>query len=338
MSSADNHLHAAHLHAALARAAAGIPHQDLRRRVTALSHRYRTEQVADATPGLTDRLDALAYAVVRMPATFRALYAALAQAQPHLDPPVTHLDLGGGTGAAAWAVAALWPSTCTEIIERQPAAIALGRQLASSDPALGSGVSAGWRWTRADLRNWQAPDGEVGLVTIGYVLNELAPGDRDELVQKAAAVATTIAVVEPGSPGGHRRILAARETLLGQGFAIAAPCPHHGPCPVDWCHFGARLPRTELHRTLKDGTRNFEDEKFSYVVATRSAVHTAGQRVLTRPTHRKGQVVLDLCTESGAAERIVVPRSSPSYRPAKAAIWGDEFTLWRPERSDRQRH
>ena len=41
------------LHAALARAAAGAPHHELRRRVAALSHRYRTEQVDDATPGIS---------------------------------------------------------------------------------------------------------------------------------------------------------------------------------------------------------------------------------------------------------------------------------------------
>ena len=311
MSSVDTQLHAA-----LARAVAGVPQHALRRRVAALSHRYRTEQVDDATPGMSDPLDALAYAVVRMPATFRALFAALSMAEHHIAAAfTTQLDLGGGTGAAAWAAAALWPTITTGIVERQPAAIALGKHLAEGN------FARNWRWTPADLRHWSAP-GPVDLVTIGYVLNELTADRRDDLIRAAAQPATTIVLVEPGTPGGHRRTLAARDLLIAQGFRIAAPCPHQGPCPIDWCHFAARLPRTELHRILKDGTRNYEDEKFAYLVATRRPVRAAVARVLTRPTRRKGQVVLDLCTPDGTAERVVVPKSSPSYRRARDAAWG----------------
>ncbi|WP_410792017.1 small ribosomal subunit Rsm22 family protein [Kribbella sp. C-35] len=307
------------LHAALARAVAGVPHEELRGRVAALSHRYRTEQVADTSPAIRDALDALAYAVVRMPATFRALHAALSMAERHVDWPfTTHLDFGGGTGAAAWAAASLWPAISTEIVERQSAAIRLGKQLAAGN------VPSSWRWTSADLRDWSRSGGPVDLVTIGYVLNELADVSRRDLIWAAARQATTIVLVEPGTPSGHRRTLAARDLLIEQGFTIAAPCPHQGPCPVDWCHFAARLPRTELHRVLKDGTRNYEDEKFTYVVATRCPVRPAAARVLTRPIRRKGQVVLDLCTATGTAERVVVPRSSPSYRTARSASWGDE--------------
>jgi ribosomal protein RSM22 (predicted rRNA methylase) len=321
MSSVDNKLHAA-----LARAVAGVPHHELRRRVTALSHRYRTEQIGDATPGMTDALDALAYAVVRMPATLRALHAALSMAERHVGSPfTTHLDLGGGTGAAAWAAAALWPAIRIEILERQPAAVRLGQQLADGN------FLADWRWTTVDLRDWSRSgpgklSGSLDLITLGYVPNELAPSHRVELILAAARFATTIVVVEPGTPSGHRRTLDARELLISQGFTIAAPCPHQGPCPIDWCHFAARLPRTELHRTLKDGTRNYEDEKFTYVVATRRPVRAAAARVLTRPTRRKGQVILDLCTTIGTTERVVVPKSSPSYRSARNASWGEEIS------------
>src|SRR5205823_3266118 len=119
------------LQAALARAVSGVPHQELRRRADALSHRYRTEQIDDTTPGMSDALDALAYAVVRMPATFRAIHAALSAVERHVDASIsTHLDLGGGTGAAAWAAASHWPAVSTEIVERRPAAVRLGKQLA----------------------------------------------------------------------------------------------------------------------------------------------------------------------------------------------------------------
>ncbi|TDW76811.1 small ribosomal subunit Rsm22 family protein [Kribbella pratensis] len=319
MSSVDTQLHAA-----LARALDGVPHHELRRRVDALSHRYRTEQVDDTAAGMRDHLDALAYAVTRMPATFRALYAALSAADRHIDASfTTHLDLGGGTGAAAWAASAIWPTITTEIIERQPAAISLGKQLAEGNR---------WRWTTADLRHWTKPRDpsasaeSVDLITIGYVLNELTDSLRRTLIQTAARFATTIVLVEPGTPHGHRRTLEARDQLIDDGFTIAAPCPHQGECPTDWCHFAARLPRTELHRVLKDGTRNYEEERFSYVVATRDPVRPAPARVIRRPGRPKGRVVLELCTSAGAAQQLIVPKSDDAYRAARGISWGDAWS------------
>ncbi|GAA1131656.1 small ribosomal subunit Rsm22 family protein [Kribbella jejuensis] len=311
MSSVDTQLHAA-----LARALHGVPHHELRRRVDALSARYRNEQINDTTPGMSDDLDALAYAVVRMPATYHAIHAALAAVARHVDAPInTHLDLGGGTGAAAWAAAAHWPGLRTEIVERQPAAIHLGKTIAAGNK---------WRWTTGDLRKW-SPGGSTDLLTIAYVLNELTDDARRALVDAAVRCAQTVVVVEPGTPRGHRHILEARDQLLAHGFRIAAPCPHEAPCPATWCHFATRLPRTELRRLLKNGTRNFEDEKFMYVVATHSPIRTAPARVIARPTTPKNRVVLDLCTAAGAAERIVVPKSSELYRAARRTSWGDAW-------------
>jgi ribosomal protein RSM22 (predicted rRNA methylase) len=318
MSSVDTQLHAA-----LSQALAGVAHDELRRRVSDLSDRYRGERVDDASPALNDALDYLAYAVVRMPATFRALHAALLAADRHvLTSFATHLDLGGGTGAAAWAAASIWPSISTEVVERRPAAVELGRQLAGSN-----NLSAVRRWTLADLRRW-VPQDPVDLVTIGYVLNELSDRSRHDLIDIAARSAGTIVIVEPGTSRGHRRILDARDQLIARGFAIAAPCPHALACPVlpaDWCHFAVRLPRTELHRALKDGKRNFEDEKFTYLVATRRPTRPADSRVIGRPSRPKGQVVLDLCTSSGERARAVIPKSSPTYRNARKLGWGDEL-------------
>ncbi|MGZ0145636.1 small ribosomal subunit Rsm22 family protein [Kribbella sp. WER1] len=309
MSSVDTQLHAA-----LARAASGVPHHELHTRADALSHRYRTEQVDDCTPGMRDALDALAYAVVRMPATVSALSAALAAVERQVDGAhATQLDLGGGTGAAAWAAAARWPDLAIEIVERQPAAVRLGQKI-----ALGN-----WQWTTADVRTWAGRP--VDLITIGYVLNELTAGARRDVLLRAIRHAQTIVIVEPGTPRAHARTLAARALLIEHGFRIAAPCPHQQACPVDWCHFATRLPRTELHRLLKDGTRNFEDEKFTYVVATRYPVRPAAARVLARPARAKNRVGLDLCTSAGTAEHVVVPKSSPAYRAARNATWGDAW-------------
>ena len=303
------------LHAALLRALDGVKYDVLRRRVTAMSDRYRSELIDDGTPGMRDDLDCLAYAVVRMPATFRAIHAALVAAARHVHTSfTTHLDLGGGTGAAAWAAAAVWPAIATEIVEREPAVIRFGQQLADGNQT----------WTVADLRQW-SPQRQVDLITISYVLNELSDAARRELVDTAARTAGTVVIVEPGTPRGHRRTLEVRDQLIEHGLTIAAPCPHQFRCPADWCHLAVRLPRTELHRVLKDGTRNFEDEKFTYLVATRAPAEPASARVISRPVRPKGQVILDLCTTAGSREQTVVPKSSKDYRTARAAGWGDAW-------------
>ncbi|MFC9688617.1 small ribosomal subunit Rsm22 family protein [Kribbella sp. NPDC056951] len=330
MSSVDTQLHAV-----LLRALNGVKYDVLRTRASELSARYRDAAVADASPGLRDNLDCLAYAVVRMPATYRAIQAALRAADLHVGAAGTHLDLGGGTGAAAWAATSIWPGIKTQIVERQPAAIALGRRLVadtlwSPPPQWSSGDLRDWQ--PADLRGWSSAT-PVDLATVAYVLNELTPPTRQHVIAAAAASTDTIVLVEPGTPRGYRHILEARDQLIGLGLTIAAPCPHQLGCPLvdrDWCHFAVRLPRTELHRRLKDGIRNYEDEKFSYLVATRRPARPAPARVLTPPARPKNQVLLTLCTADAQRTQARIPKSSPAYPAARAVVQG---ASWPAQRS-----
>ncbi|MEU6999665.1 small ribosomal subunit Rsm22 family protein [Nonomuraea sp. NPDC046570] len=95
------------------------------------------------------------------------------------------------------------------------------------------------------------------------MLGEMPSAAQEAVVRWSAERAATVVVVEPGTPEGYARVLAARDRLIGLGLRIAAPCPHAGPCPVtagDWCHFSARLPRTGLHRRLKAAELGFEDD------------------------------------------------------------------------------
>ncbi|MFC9791262.1 small ribosomal subunit Rsm22 family protein [Streptomyces sp. NPDC127584] len=314
------------LRAALAGLLGGLPPKQATQAVDRLIANYRGTTPTDA-PVLRDRSDVAAYAAYRMPATFEAVRGALAAlraAAPAWEPR-THTDVGGGTGAASWAVAEAWgerPPRSTVLDWAEPA-LALGREL-----AVGA-LDAEWRTARI---GGALKLDDTDLVTVSYVLKELTPADRDALVTEAARAAQTVVIVEPGTPDGYERIIAARTRLIEAGFTVAAPCPHSGTCPIepgtDWCHFAARVSRSSLHRKVKGGSLPYEDEKYGYVAATRLPPSPAASRITRRPQIRKGMVQLDLCGPDGLGRDTVTKRHGPLYRQARDAEWGDS---WPPE-------
>ncbi|MFG3238004.1 MULTISPECIES: small ribosomal subunit Rsm22 family protein [unclassified Streptomyces] len=305
----------------------GLPPKQAAQAVDRLIANYRGTTPTDA-PVLRDRSDVAAYAAYRMPATFEAVRSALAalrEAAPDWA-PATHTDVGGGTGAASWAVAGAWAGPRTTVLDWAEPALALGRELAglSGIPGL---TAAEWRRARIGAGLELAP---TDLITVSYVLKELTADVRTALVDTAAAAAQAVVVVEPGTPDGYARIIEARDRLIAAGLSVAAPCPHDEACPIepgtDWCHFSARVSRSSLHRQVKGGSLPYEDEKFSYVVATRFAVQPVGARVIRKPQIRKGQVLLDLCTRDEALRRATVTkRHGELYRAARDVAWGDEW-------------
>ncbi|MGW1326396.1 small ribosomal subunit Rsm22 family protein [Streptomyces antibioticus] len=314
------------LRAALAELLDGLPSRHAAQAVERLIANYRGATPTDA-PILRDRADVAAYAAYRMPATFEAVRAALeafADAVPEWTPG-SHVDVGGGTGAATWAAGATWPGTRpVTVLDWAEPALALGREIAAANPAL-----ADVRWQRARIGSTLALE-STDLVTVSYVLNELAAPDRAALVDTAAAAARAVVIVEPGTPDGYARIIEARDRLIAAGFRIAAPCPHSAACPIvpgtDWCHFSARVSRSSLHRQVKGGSLPYEDEKFSYVAAARFPVSPAASRVVRRPQIRKGQVLLDLCEAGERLERTTVTKKHGLlYRAARDADWGDAW-------------
>ncbi|WP_030222462.1 small ribosomal subunit Rsm22 family protein [Streptomyces sp. NRRL WC-3626] len=316
----------ASLHSALAGLLDGIPARQVGSAVERLIANYRGTTPTEA-PILRDRADVAAYAAYRMPATFEAVRSALeafADAVPGWAPR-DHTDVGGGTGAAAWAVGDVWggerPVT---VLDWAEPALALGRELAAANPALRD-----TRWQRSRIGAALTIE-STDLVTVSYVLNELTAPDRTALVDAAAGAAQSVVIVEPGTPDGYTRLIEARDRLISAGFHIAAPCPHSDACPIapgtDWCHFSARVSRSSLHRQIKGGSLAYEDEKFAYVAATRLPVAPAPARVVRRPQIRKGQVLLDLCEKDSALHRATVTkRHGDLYRAARDTDWGDPW-------------
>lgn len=303
----------------------GVPLSEIRAASDALSQRYRNE-VRDGRLHLNDERSALAYLATRMPATYAAIHAslyAIAEAFSGFAPS-TMLDVGAGPGTALWAAQAIWPDLeDAELIETSPSIRAWGETLSAA-----SGVSR-VSWRAADLRT------ELGgkprdLVTLAYVLDELSSGDRATLVDRLwQLTGGVLMIVEPGTPKGWERILAARVRLIDAGANIVAPCPHAAACPLvapDWCHFSARVARSRIHRLAKNAEVPWEDEKYIYLAASREPAAAHAARIVAPPEPGSGRVRLKLCNPDGSAtHRLVTRREGDAFKRARRSDWGDRF-------------
>jgi ribosomal protein RSM22 (predicted rRNA methylase) len=287
-----------------------------------LSEAYRAHA---GTRAARSALEAAAYAASRAPATFAAVGAVLSEVRMRRPEwrPQSLLDVGAGTGAASWAALAVWPELeRVTFVEAEPEMAGLGRELAG---AAGGPLARG-EWLVADAGR---ATGSHDLVLAAYLLNELDETRTEELAAGLwARAADTVAVVEPGTPLGYRRVLTVRAAVLGAGGFTLAPCPHDRPCPLaepDWCHFAVRLERGRAHRAVKAVSRGFEDEKFSYAALSRTPQPKVSARIIHPPQIRTGHVHLELCEPAGIRGAIVSKRDREAYRRARKSAWGDAW-------------
>ena len=270
-------------------------------------------------------LDFRAYLVARLPATYAAVAFCLdelAKRVPQFS-PASLLDAGSGPGTAAWAAAVAYPGLSSfTFLDNNAQFLKLACSLAaqSDHPALQRA-----RALDGDISSPQRVTAE--LVVAAYALAEL-PQSKAE----AAAIAlwqacrNTLLIIEPGTPQGFARILRARATLVAQGAHLVAPCTHMNACPIlapDWCHFSVRLSRSRDHMHAKKAVVPFEDEKFSYVIASRQAVALEGSRILAPPVETKAEINLKLCAENGLTRQSIARRDRAAYKRARKLEWGD---------------
>ncbi|MGH7995311.1 MAG: small ribosomal subunit Rsm22 family protein [Opitutaceae bacterium] len=297
---------------------------DLARAADALSARYRAE-VCDGRLHMADSLAARAYAAARLPATYAAIrdsFEALGALRASFAPE-TALDVGAGPGSAIWAAAERWPSLrAAVLVEAGEAVRALGKALAEQ------GLPVHVEWRGEDLLGGLPNTAPADLVTLAYVLDELPESARGTLVDRLWALTRgALVIVEPGTPAGWRRILAARSRLIAAGAHLIAPCPHAASCPLvapDWCHFSRRVARSRIHLRAKDAEVPWEDERYSYLAVGRTSGPRPSGRVIAPPRTASGRVWLKLCRDDGlAGERLFSRRDRDAFRLARRAGWGE---------------
>jgi ribosomal protein RSM22 (predicted rRNA methylase) len=310
------------LKAALDARLQGLSRHKAAARAAAISKTYRD---GGGSGTIRTEPDALAYALARMPATYAAITAslnALREIRPGFAPE-SLLDVGAGPGTASWAAAEAFASLKTlTLIDANEALRALALDLERGSTRLSE-----LTYKKGEARAALSEAGPADLVIASYMIGELADSERRPLAEAMwARTRDTLVIVEPGTPAGYARVIAAREQLIGRGAHVAAPCPHEKNCPLvspDWCHFSQRLPRSQAHKQIKGAELAFEDEKFSYVVLSRAPVATRPARVLAQPVVTKVEVTAKLCTEDGLAIARVPRRDKTAYARARRWRWGD---------------
>lgn len=278
----------------------------LRKARESLTREYRSGGVSP----FADESKRLAYLGARMPATYAAVHKVL----KNVRLSGTLLDLGAGPGTATWAALDLFPDLEKIIlIEKSMEAIEFGKKLAHSIPQA--------VWLQQNLTD---PIPRANAAILSYVLGELR--ESEKLVEKAFEAVDTLILIEPGTPAAFQRMKRLRQLLIDKKAHIIAPCPHSYVCQNDWCHFSARVERSRFHRLLKEGSLGFEDEKFCYLIASKSPGSNFPSRIIRHPNKQSGYVRLALCTDEGTlVEKTVSRKDKELYRKARGSDWGCQF-------------
>jgi ribosomal protein RSM22 (predicted rRNA methylase) len=92
------------------------------------------------------------------------------------------------------------------------------------------------------------------------------------------------------------------------------------------------IPRGKYHRRAKEASLPYENEKYSYLVVSKTKELPHGDRIIKAPIVKSGHVILDLCTREAKVERRIVSKSEGDlYSQARDSAWGD---VWNEDAMD----
>ncbi len=278
-----------------------------------LSQRYKNQKTHIPTDETR-----LAYVNARLPATYAVVCAVVERLlqEQNIAPPQTVLDLGSGPGTVILALEDIFenPITAT-LIERDPGFIDIAKTLLKNEY---THICADIIKTDYSAHDW---------VIASYALNELVK--KESFILKAFQAANDFfIIIEPGTPQGFENILEARNIILQNGGHILLPCPHQFVCPNTWCHFSQRLSRSKLHKSIKNASLGYEDEKYAYLIASKVPPLKRNPRIVSTPRKHSGHIDLSLCMPNGTLEDKTFSKSKcEDFKEIKKKEWGDNFLI-----------
>lgn len=241
----------------------------------------------------------------------------------------TVVDLGAGPATSFDALVQSFPSLETlHYFEEQSAMVNVGKQILSSQEA----SLVQWHLGDAASQNLVSAD----ILLSSYMINELSQEELKRLWQRINQVSFEVLIfITPGTPLAFTNLLQLRQDALDSGYTILAPCMATDCCPLagkNWCHFSKRVARSSLLRQMKGGELAYEDEKFSYLIISRSEAISAGlnpaegawKRVLRHPKILKNQRVFQVCDGHDTQTiSLTKGKDKEAYKASKKLNWGD---------------
>jgi ribosomal protein RSM22 (predicted rRNA methylase) len=293
-----------------------IPLAQLQKYFRHYSEQYRERK--NSKKSLLGKMGAICYLLTRFPATLAVATHVLKEAKYCLGDFHSLLDLGAGPGTALLAArqAGLAIDKAT-LIEENSEFVEQGNSWCPSYAL----------WECKDfLKQETLPEHEISIFC--YSFGEVPEEKRKKILKMAwEASHKALILIEPGTPAAFKNILDARDWLIKWGGHVLAPCPHNRSCPLlekkDWCHFSVRLQRSSLHRKIKGGELGYEDEKFCYMILSKSGRENLAPRILKTPKKQSGYVELQLCTQEGILGKKISSKNKENFRRAKKLNWGE---------------
>jgi len=291
---------------------------ELREVAQKLSDRYMNEKRVGQSLVNKD-LEVLAYAIIRMPATFCAINKALEETLKRYEPEIdTVLDIGAGTGAGEWAILNNLNIKQFICIEREEKMRELGQKLLSDFKNIS--------WKNQDIVKQEITD-TADLTIVSYMINELDDGLKEDVIQNILNVFNKIVIfIEPGTPEGFNNIRKIQKLAIEKNLNILAPCTSQEECKLpneDWCHSIVRVERNKIHKFVKNAEVPYEDEKFSYIAISREKIDNSGSRILRHPITSSGFIKLKLCTNGNIEEKTFTKRDKEIFKKVKKLKCGD---------------
>lgn len=294
---------------------------ELKEEALNLSNRYLNKERTGKTL-LSRDIEALAYSIMRMPATYSATATVLKYTVDIIKKTKfnTLLDIGAGTGASTWAASYVLDIENVKCIEREPAMKKLGTALMKNNKNI-----TNIEWLDKDILTAELP--KVDIIIASYVINELKEEDRKEVIEKIFNLnSELVIIVEPGTPKGFENIKTVQKMALEKEKYIVAPCTSQEICKLpkdDWCHATVRVERTKTHKTLKNAELSYEDEKFSYIVVANEKYNLPEKRILRHPIIEKGKIILKICNKGSIETKIITKKDKEIYKSVKKKKCGD---------------
>jgi ribosomal protein RSM22 (predicted rRNA methylase) len=245
------------------------------------------------------------------------------------------LDLGTGTGAAAWGLMTYLRNENKEANLNLVLTDSVKENLIEADnfsrnyiPHLSKIPKISFeQYNLEDLHNIPGAVKEkapYSLITMMNVLNEL-PEENDkallDMMLSLLEYQGAIIMIEPATRIESRRLLRFRDLAVKESVTIYAPCTRQDGCPAlidedNWCHSEVAWDRPAFIKAIDEITGMLRlSLKYSYVILRKDGMILSKAlqknnlyRVVSQRFDEKGRVRAYLCGEDGRNEHVINKR------------------------------